>query len=266
MEILHPKFDIDLFFHSLCTAERSLLILDYDGTLAPFMQDPSLAIPYPGVCERIQLIMKTGRTKIVIMSGRSLDSLMKLIPIAPIPELWGSHGGERLIPGNASSTFADTLAQASEAIKEATAIAALHASELFCENKPFSVALHWRGKENIDALSQADKVENEWIGLARKYGMELHHFDGGIELRIKGINKGKAVRALLEEFPSDTLVAYLGDDFTDEDAFNALTERMLKVLVRKKSRATIADIRLSPPDELLQFLDRWINCIRGKSA
>jgi len=53
-------------------------------------------------------------------------------------------------------------------------------------------------------------------------------------------------------------MAYLGDDITDEDAFQALGNRGLKVLVRQEPRQTLADIQIKPPDDLFKFLDKWI--------
>ena len=52
---------------------------------------------------------------------------------------------------------------------------------------------------------------------------------------------------------------YLGDDLTDEYAFQQLSNRGLKVLVREEPRETLADIRLTPPDELVCFLGKWIS-------
>ena len=64
----------------------------------------------------------------------------------------------------------------------------------------------------------------------------MREFDGGIELRAASRNKGDAVRTILSELEPDTPVAYLGDDETDEDAFLALSERGLRVLVRRDWR------------------------------
>jgi trehalose-phosphatase len=89
-------------------------------------------------------------------------------------------------------------------------------------------------------------------------GLDLHAFDGGIEIRITKVTKGGAVGAILSETGPGASVAYLGDDYTDEDAFIALDGHGLRVLVRTEERATRADIWIHPPQELLSFLDRWI--------
>jgi len=64
------------------------------------------------------------------------------------------------------------------------------------------------------------------------------------------------MKAILKGVEGKAPVAYLGDDFTDEDAFEELGAHGLKVLVRAEPRETKADVRLEPPEELLSFLDR----------
>jgi trehalose-6-phosphatase len=81
-------------------------------------------------------------------------------------------------------------------------------------------------------------------------------FDGGVELRA-GRNKGDAVLQLLTELPGDSPVAYLGDDSTDEDAFQALGARGLGVLVRQQWAPSSAQLWLRPPTELRNFLAAW---------
>jgi trehalose-phosphatase len=90
----------------------------------------------------------------------------------------------------------------------------------------------------------------------------MEMFDGGVELRVPGRDKGTVVNAVLDEIAGTVAAAYLGDDQTDEDAFRALGDRGLKVLVRPEMRASEADLWLEPPDELLNFLDQWIEACR----
>ena len=86
--------------------------------------------------------------------------------------------------------------------------------------------------------------------------MELHEFNGGIEMRPGGMDKGMVVDRLLSE--SGGPAAYLGDDLTDEDAFRAISGRGIGVLVSPELRETAADVWLAPPEELIWFLERWI--------
>ena len=68
---------------------------------------------------------------------------------------------------------------------------------------------------------------------------------------------GDFVKQILNECSRDEVIAYLGDDLTDEDAFKELKDKGLSVLVRKTYRETVADCWLKPPNELLDFLHNW---------
>lgn len=243
----------------------SVLLLDYDGTLAPFVKDRMQAYPYPGVPERLQTLSKLSDTRTVIISGRSLDDLEKLLPEASGLELWGSHGLERKSATGKMSVIAiDPHIQ--QGVKEGIQLCMDLAGQARCENKPFGVALHWRDASEQEALRLRNLVEPLWLNLCERYELEIHSFDGGIELRPKARNKGTVVEEILSTTPKDAAITYLGDDLTDEDAFKALGARGLKVLVREQSRPTLADVQLTPPQELLQFLDQWIAAVQKRTA
>ncbi len=255
MQLLNPKFSLEEFFQKL-HVEESLLLLDYDGTLAPFQIDPEKAVPYLGVFERLEKIRGSSRTRLIIVSGRAIDSLLPLLLLDPMPEVWGCHGGERLVAGKKSVKALYPKQQ--QGLLKAKELVRGTVSENRCEIKPLSIAIHWRGcsEEEIDAVAQALQVD------AASYDLEKHEFDGGIEFRIKGMNKGSVISTIIEEVGSAPLLAYAGDDATDEEAFEVLGGRGLKILVRKEFRPTLADIQLTPPEELLAFLDRWIDALK----
>ena len=92
---------------------------------------------------------------------------------------------------------------------------------------------------------------------ARLAGLEPLEFDGGVELRPAGSQKGEVVRRVERELGPSGVVAYLGDDRTDEDAFAALSENGLGVLVRGEPRPTAARRWIRPPEGLFRFLRDW---------
>jgi trehalose-6-phosphatase len=92
----------------------------------------------------------------------------------------------------------------------------------------------------------------------RERGLHLLPFDGGLELRVPGKNKGDVVSVILAEAGENVAAAFLGDDQTDENAFRAIKGRGLSVLVRLEPRPTMADVWLRPPDELARFLRDWL--------
>jgi trehalose-phosphatase len=265
MQILRPTGDPDLFFVKLALAPRSALLLDYDGTLAPFRVDPQDALPYPGVREALDALMAQHDTRVVLVSGRWTRDLLPLLGLKQVPEIWGSHGWERRFP-DGRVEMARPAERALQGLVQADGwIEKIHARGGRSELKPACLAIHWRG---LDAASAADighLVTENWALHARDTGLELHHFDGGIELRVPGRNKGDVVQAIRAEMP-DALLAYLGDDVTDEDAFRSLAETDLGVLVRRESCATEARLQLTPPAELLEFLQRWTHVRENRHA
>ena len=98
-----------------------------------------------------------------------------------------------------------------------------------------------------------------------EYSLTLVEFDGGLEIRVPGQDKGDAVRIIVSESHPGAAVAYLGDDQTDEDAFRALKGKGLAVLVRPQSRPTAAEVWLQPPQELIRFFEEWLRASRGEA-
>ena len=257
MELLTPTVNLDDFFDRLAHTTYPLLMLDYDGTLAPFRRERDEAIPYPGIRERLARFVAAPKTRVIIISGRWIEDLMPLLGLERAPEIWGCHGAERRQPNGAYTPV--TLAPDTEkALSEALRWARDNKFRDHMEKKPISIAFHWRDLDESAQAKLAAKVRDRWADEAATRGLVLHEFDGGLELKAAGINKGQVVKTLLKELPEEYVAAYLGDDLTDEDAFRALNSHGLRVLVRKEKRATLADVHLTPPEELLSFLDRWL--------
>jgi trehalose-phosphatase len=263
MQTLKPRFDVDGFFARVAKAPARVLMLDYDGTLAPFHVDPALAAPYPGVVPLLDAIVEAGRTHLVIVSGRWIKDLVPLLGLKRQPELWGSHGWERLgTDGDYRSARLRPLARMllSSTDDRLVGLTALGAR---IERKHASIACHWRGLSNGQIVEIRAKLFEIWMELAHANELAWHDFDGGIELRAAGRDKGDVVRALAAEAGPDAALAYLGDDLTDEDAFRAMPDHGAAVLVQLRPRRTDASVWVRPPEELLEFLQRWHEASRG---
>jgi trehalose-phosphatase len=244
------------FFERVAQAPARALLLDYDGTLAPFTSDRMSAFPYKEVPELISQIMG-NQTRVVFISGRPATELLFLSGIHPHPEIWGSHGAERLHPDGSYevASFSDEQLAALQLAAQSLQACGLGART---EIKPGGVAVHWRGLSRDEGAALESKVRNLWASPMKEYGLRILAFDGGLELRAPGKNKGDAVTAILGEIGPAAAVAFLGDDPTDEDAFRALKGRGLAVLVRTEPRPTLADVWLRPPEELTNFLRGWL--------
>ncbi|HXZ78677.1 MAG TPA: trehalose-phosphatase [Terriglobales bacterium] len=252
---------IEQFLAELRNSPHSILLLDYDGTLAPFRQQRHLALPYPGLSALLKDIMRDGHTRVVVVTGRTAYDVIPLLGIYPYPEIWGSHGLERLRPDGTYEVakvdpgVEDALAAAGDWLREQNL-------QQHAELKPGSVTLHWRGLAPQDAANIRQQAISGWEPLAQRAGISLMEFDGGLEIRFGGRTKGYAVRTVLGESNPRTPAAYLGDDQTDEDAFRELRPRGLTVLCRPEWRETSAEVWLRPPGELLDFFSRWLRVYR----
>mgnify|MGYP005846729493 CR=1 FL=1 len=258
MKVLDAKLKVNEFFDRLPQAKEKVLFLDYDGTLAPFKTNPGEAVPYPGVRELIGRIMERANTRLVIVSGRWTRDLIPLLGLRDLPEIWGSHGLERL---RRDGSYEISPMDENAVRGLATADEWMEDKDLLhrCEKKPGCLALHWRGLSKGSMLDLKNAVLPQWRRLAEASGLDLIEFDGGIELRVPARNKGDAVKSVLGEIQQDGLsAAYLGDDSTDEDAFRAMKGKGIGVLVRREFRPTAADLWIRPPGELLEFLSCWL--------
>lgn len=253
---------ISEWWQRLATVPHAVLMLDYDGTLAPFVRERMQAKLYPGVAERLLRLAHTPRVRLVLVSGRPARELLSLLPNDLHPEIWGSHGREHLTPdGGYRAITLKPLQQQCIAQLETT----LHAMGLagVVEKKVGSLAMHTRGLDEAEANRIVTLARDFSCGTSEDSGLEWLPFDGGIELRGTGCSKATAVETIVREERPGTPAAYLGDDQTDEDAFTALAENAghapaLRVLVRPQPRSSKADLWLTPPHELLAFLDRWL--------
>lgn len=254
-ENLRTRGRLREFFAELRNARRPLLLLDYDGTLAPFTTDRDNAVPYAGLRPSLTKLINQTDTRVVVISGRSANDLPPLLGLESTPEIWGAHGWERLIPAGVVERFSLPV-ELHRALDEAETRCRGLAADSQIERKAASVAVHWRGLARDEQGRIESAAREAWEPLADgQPGLELQEFNGGLELRAVGRDKGTIVELLLEE--GADCVAYLGDDLTDEDAFAALKGRGLTVLVRPEQRASAAELWLQPPEELFAFLELW---------
>ena len=251
------------FFEQFRNCNHPVLLLDYDGTLAPFALERDAAKPYPEAIESLRRICLTTGTRTIFITGRAACDLDRLLrPYGLKCEIWGSHGRERLF-SDGKYVALETEQQATQILCQAEELLHIEGLSGMMEQKPFSLAVHWRG---VDLKGQRDTriaALRAFAFLRTKANCRLLEFDGGIELLVGRRDKGDAVRAILKELAPGTPVAYLGDDLTDEDAFLALGDAGLTVLVRPEFRPTEAELWITPPRQLTAFFEAWLDSCGG---
>ncbi|HKK21757.1 MAG TPA: trehalose-phosphatase [candidate division Zixibacteria bacterium] len=257
MRVLNHSLDLEQFYKDLDASRDRVLMLDYDGTLAPFRNEREHAYPYPELIPVLRKLADSTRTRLIIVSGRSVEMLKMLLGMDKLPEVWGCHGLEHL-SRNGEYSLKPLDPDTRKGLEEIENWVRSNDLEQYVERKPSGIAFHWRGLPEAEAKQIREKVTGDWTGKIEQFHLAVYEFDGGLELRMHEISKADAVAEILNDSSPGATLAYCGDDFTDEDAFRALGEHGLKVLVRTELRDTEADLWLIPPDELVEFLRRWI--------
>ena len=226
--------------------DRPLFFLDYDGTLAPIVDDPSAATPHPDVPDLLRVL--DDRFPVWIVTGRDLRALSSFLdqPLRAI----GLHGAqEGVVGGEVRRLMPDAAAEALTRLRRSVP----EVDGLHVEDKDEAFAVHYR---EVDDEQEAQDRLSTWLDampemLDAIWGKKV------VELRPEGLTKGTAVRRVAEEYPDRTPV-YLGDDTTDEDAFEALQALdRAAVTVRIGDAETGADSRLAGPDEVVAYLSQY---------
>jgi trehalose-phosphatase len=248
------------FWERVGSAPERYLLLDYDGTLAPFRENRMDAVPVPGAMEAVKSIRDSGTTRVAMLTGRPVRELVELIGDLGVPMV-GSHGFEFMSPGGDVETGRLTDAQ-EERFERAEQEAREIAGTARVERKPASVGLHTRGMPEEKARELHEAVIRMWRADIAGLGLECRRFSGGVELRLTSIDKGTALERIIEGRGEAALCVYVGDDDTDEDAFGALPASGIGVKVGPRGVRTIARGRLDDPEAVRGFLETWVTMTR----
>ena len=238
---LLPELDAAL---TTLAARRPLLVAsDYDGVLARLRDDPSAAVPEPGVAEVLSRLAGADDVTVALVSGRGVADLQATSALSG-PFRWvGSHGAEFDGP------LAGELAARRDALVERLAPVVAGTPGARLEVKPASVAVHVRQVPDrfagVSLLEQARVLAD--TSLTLKPGKDV------LEMAMTDADKGTALRRLRQELGSAGAL-YLGDDVTDEDGFRAL--RADDVTVKVGAGDTAARYRVADIGGALALLRR----------
>jgi len=247
---------------------RSVVIVDFDGTLAPIVADPPAARPLPDAAETLGRL--TGRVgRVAVVSGRPLDFLRQWLPVDGLA-LFGQYGVERL-DGNTVTT-APAVAPWADAVRSAADEAVAALPGLFVERKgTIALALHWRQRPDLEAAATA-------LGrrLATDHALRIEPGRQTLELRPPvDIDKGTATGELAAGMSA---AMFIGDDRGDLAAFDALTRLVgdgrlahaLRVAVRSAETPEEllegADLTVDGPDGALELLNRLADLVTDGSS
>jgi trehalose 6-phosphate phosphatase len=225
-------------------ADRLLVALDFDGTISPIVAVPSAARPVPGALDLMARLACVPGTEVVLLSGRARHDLAAVSGAGESTTLIGSHGQEvgadlTLSPEEAS-LLGDVQARVAEAVGDIPGVRV--------EHKPAGLAVHVRGCTDADAGRALDLIRGLADEMAGTFCLEGKLV---IELSTRPLDKGSALRALIEADPARR-VLFAGDDITDESAMAVL--RPDDVAIRVGEGESLARYRVPDPQSMLEAL------------
>jgi trehalose 6-phosphate phosphatase len=227
--------------------EGAALFLDFDGTLVELAETPDSIEVEPRLPKLLRQVAKRLGGRIGIISGRSIADIERHMDCTGLA-LSGSHGLELRLPNgeHIPLSAAVDLTEARERIAEFAA----PVPGLLVEEKPSSIAVHFR-----QAPAEGERVKEFLSKLARRKGLALQAGKMVLELRPKGADKGDALRAFMAEPEFDgARPLFVGDDVTDEDAFEAAAAMGGAGILVGPERSSAAQWRL--PD--VASVARWL--------
>ncbi|MGA8239606.1 MAG: trehalose-phosphatase [Desulfobacterales bacterium] len=244
--------------------KKTVLFLDYDGTLTPIVERPEQADLAPEMRAILKILAE--RCTVAIVSGRGLKDVQKRVALEGLYYA-GSHGFEIDGPGQErirNEKGSEALPALNEAENELRSLLNDIQGALV-ERKKYSVAVHYRRV----ASGQVEMVENKvddvlqrHSGLRKGHGKKVFELQPDVEW-----DKGRAVLWLMERLGLQGEAVrpiYIGDDVTDEDAFRDLQERGAGIVVHGgEKRSSYARYGLVDPEEVLTFLQNLSAAISG---
>jgi trehalose 6-phosphate phosphatase len=196
----------------------AVIALDFDGTLAPIVRDPSTSRPVPGVIDTLAGLSEAG-AQIAIVTGRAAETALELGGLQAIPDviISGLHGAETWQHGRLQTqeepaglaTLRDSLPPLLEQAAEG----------LWLEDKRLSLVVHAR--QAADPQRVLTELGNWLPPLVQEQGLELHPGKLVLEIRIPDVSKATALERLLS--PDTTAALFGGDDLGDLPAVTAVS-------------------------------------------
>lgn len=234
------------------TAGRVALFLDFDGTLAPIAEDPTAAQLSPDVREVLRRIAQQEFVVTTVISGRAVEDLYTRIRLDGII-YGGNHGLEIFGRGmRFVEPAADARRGQMQRLAETLGAGLRPFPGVMVEDKGLSASVHYRQA----AADQVPAIEDAVRYAVASAGAWFRLQPGRKSLEIvprTGWHKGAAVQWINRQLGENGLLPiYLGDDYSDEDAF-AVLRNAITVKVNGPI-ATCARYRVPDPYAVYQFL------------
>jgi trehalose 6-phosphate synthase/phosphatase len=211
------------------SASRRALLLDYDGTLVPFADNPRLAQPDEELLQLLSLLSADSASEVVIVSGRRRSDLEQWFGHLPVG-LIAEHGVWLRTRNGNWRAAKNMTAEWKERVRPILQLYVDRLPGALLEEKEFSLAWHYRRGDPDQASMRARELLDDLADYTRNVDVQVLEGDKVLEVRRTSVTKGTAAVDWLTDNPADFIMA-VGDDWTDEDLFRALPSEAYSIRV-----------------------------------
>jgi len=249
-EILDAEETASLYQKYTSTTQR-LLLLDYDGTLAPFHPNPQKAAPSAEILEILATLTADPHNRVVIISGRDRQTLERWLGHLPV-DFIAEHGVWLRTAGQDWTLFQPMRNDWMKEIRPTLELYVSRTAGSFIEDKDFSLVWHYRRADAELAAVRVRELISHLSFLTSNSDLQVLEGNKVIEIKAAGLNKGTAAARWVATYQPDFILA-IGDDRTDEDTFGAMPEEAYTVKVGTNSRS-LARFHVSSTTEVKELL------------
>lgn len=231
--------DLEVALRRAAAAPTLLVVSDFDGTLAPIIDDPEAVEADREAVDALNRLSELPDTHAAILSGRSLVVLRRLARPATSVILVGGHGGD-----TGAEELSEEQRRALGAARDRFAALLDRFPDSHLEEKGSGVAFHYRP---VAPARQPEAARAALEAASGLEGVRVLHGKKVVEVSAAGADKGTALDALRRRVAAEAVV-FIGDDVTDEDAFGVLAGA--DVGVKVGSGPTAARYRVEGPAQV----------------
>ncbi|MEQ8711458.1 MAG: trehalose-phosphatase [Cyclobacteriaceae bacterium] len=237
-------------FKNYKAADKRLIFLDYDGTLTGFKGNPQMAKPDKELYDILQGLIDQPQNRIVVVSGRDKSTLEEWLGHLPI-EFIAEHGVWKKELEGKWKTITKLTGQWKDEIRKVLEGYVNRTPGSFIEEKDYSIVWHYRKVETGLGEIRTRELTSHLNYLAGNKNLQVLEGHMVVEIKNSEINKGRAATQWVDKYKSAFVMA-IGDDWTDEDTFEAMPDHA--VTIKVGSSASAAKYSLTSPTEVRKLL------------
>ena len=221
--------EVEKIKSDFCQAQKRIEFLDYDGTLVGFASRPEKARPDDEIRNILRRLAALPNNEVVLISGRNKETLEKWFGDLEL-NLVAEHGVWIKEKGKDWATIEPLSADWKEAIRPIMESFADLTPGAFVEEKDYALVWHYRLADPELSAVRARELKDALYDITQNLHLAVLEGNKVIEVKPVNINKGRAALHFLEKEAYDFILA-IGDDWTDEDLFEAMPEEAYTIKV-----------------------------------